>query len=76
MSFFIFYKALLQLSPDARENLGFSVQTIIASLTEFAKMQILLHSDETVFRYFLAQLTNQGAFQTLEPRMLKQTEMS
>ena len=30
------------LCPDARENLGFSVQTIIASLTEFTKMQILL----------------------------------
>ena len=72
-------KALL--CPDARENLWFSVQTIVASLqkilfkgcwyqailaslTEFAKMQILLHSIESVFRYFLAHLTNQGAVQT------------
>ena len=26
------------LYPDARENLGFSVQTVVARLTEFTKM--------------------------------------
>ncbi len=66
-------KALLY--PDARENLGFSVQTIIASWTKFAKMQILLYSDETVFRYFLVRLTNQGAFQTETQRHMVVTVM-
>ena len=39
-----------------RESLKSSVQTIVASLTEFAKMQILLHSIEAVFHYFLRKL--------------------